>query len=86
MEDKDVDSDPEVLDFRRGLSDAQKEKLVEVGRVQPELIAEAQSRFKASGKKENQQVEEVQLPETCTVYEHKDFPGVSVSPGERYAY
>ncbi|RDW78456.1 hypothetical protein BP5796_06308 [Coleophoma crateriformis] len=80
MEDKDVDADPEVLDFGRGLSDAQKEKLVEVGRVQSELIAEAQRKFKAFGQEEVQPAEDVQLPEACTVYEHKDFPGLKLFP------
>lgn len=77
MEDAAIDADLEVLDFARGLTDVQKEKLVAVDTVSSELIDSAWRSFKSE---ENQDVvdngDSHQLPESCTIYEHKDFPGM----------
>ncbi|KAL3419186.1 alkylated DNA repair protein AlkB [Phlyctema vagabunda] len=78
MDDKDVENDLEVLDFNRGLSDEQREKLVEVGIVKSEIIAEAQAAFKEVG---DEEVAETADPvPSCIVYEHKDFPGLKLLP------
>lgn len=79
MEDADVDSDPEIIDFQRGLSDEQKRKIHPVGVIPSELIASTQRAFKSHGQAENG-TEPVSgsselLGEACTIYEHKEFPG-----------
>ncbi len=80
MEDAAIDADLEVLDFARGLTDAQKQKLVAVDTVSSELIDSAWRSFKSEG---NQDVvdngDPHKLPESCTIYEHKDFPGTILS-------
>lgn len=71
-----VDEDLIVVDFGRGLTDAQKEKLVAVATVESELIAKAQKAFKYYGRADADESSEPDtLPTPCTVYEHKDFPG-----------
>jgi alkylated DNA repair protein alkB family protein 1 len=76
MEDVAVDADLEVLDFARGLTDVQKERLVAVDTVSSELIKSAWKEFKREGKQDIVDNGDSQkLPESCTIYEHKDFPG-----------
>ncbi|KAG9231352.1 hypothetical protein BJ875DRAFT_122793 [Amylocarpus encephaloides] len=81
MTDDAVDEDLDIVDFRRGLTDEQKERIVPVAMIPCELIQEAQEAFKemtetgpviddASGQK----------PEACTVYEHQGFPGLRLLP------
>jgi alkylated DNA repair protein alkB family protein 1 len=78
MEDAAVDQDFDVLDFSRGLTDVQKEKLFVVDTVPSELIDSAWKIFKGDEKEDVASIEEsVQLPDPCTVYEHKDFPGMA---------
>jgi len=82
MDDDALRVDIEIVDFHRGLSDAQKSKIVPVAKVSSELIKLAQKAFvsedgidqcegvlptaKASGE------------DGCTIYEHKDFDGKSI--------
>lgn len=80
MEDEAVDQDLEILDFSRSLTDAQREKLVAVDTVPSELIESARNAFKACEKEEGSHNLEVPLPEACTIYEHKDFPGETRTP------
>lgn len=75
MSDAAVDQDLEVVDFRRGLSDVQKEIIVPADTVPAELIEEARKVFKSGQSGAEHESEDVQLPEACTIYEHKDFPG-----------
>jgi alkylated DNA repair protein alkB family protein 1 len=76
MSDADVDTDPEIVDFNRGLSPEQKEKLHPVGVVPSELIAQAQREFRNSTSEDDSD-----LPEPCTIYEHSGFPGrIALSP------
>jgi hypothetical protein len=79
-----VDQDLQVLDFSRGLTDAQKEKLVAVDTASSELIYSAWKAFNndgAEGVANDRDMDK--LPESCTIYEHKDFPGTT-SPTFHY--
>jgi alkylated DNA repair protein alkB family protein 1 len=76
MSDAAVDQDLEVVDFKRGLTDVQKDRIDPVDMVKSELIASAQEAFRiSSGKGEEDEVGLETEPEPCTVYEHQDFPG-----------
>lgn len=81
MDDAAVDQDLDIVDFSRGLTDAQKEKIVAVDSVSSELIASAHKAFKDYGKEAADDAEDAgTLPTPCTIYEHKDFPGLRVFP------
>ena len=76
MSDAAVDEDLEVVDFKRGLTDVQKERIVPVDIVKSDMIVSAQKAFRASsGKGEEDDVALETEPEPCTIYEHQDFPG-----------
>lgn len=75
MEDSAIENDPAILDFNRGLSEEQKENLLVVGSVASEVIVEAQKTFRVSERGAEPEEEEANVPDACTVYEHKDFPG-----------
>lgn len=76
MNDADVDNDVDIVDFKRGLSDVQKAKLVPVATVPSETIAAAGMAFKRSGQMENSDSKGLlDVPNPCTVYEHKEFNG-----------
>jgi len=75
VEDSALDQDIDVVDFRRGLTEAQKEKIVPVASVPSELINVAQKVFIAEHQGREPKARNV--PEACTVYEHKDFTGQS---------
>ena len=80
MEDAAVDADLEVLDFARDLTDEQKERLVAVDMVSSELIDSAWNAFKSEKKQDVIEYgDSHKLPESCTIYEHKDFPGMMPS-------
>ena len=74
-----MNEDLEVLDFNRGLTRAQQEKLVAVDAVPSELIDSAWKSFKGDGGKEVTNDEEsIKSPlKHCTIYEHTDFPGTT---------
>lgn len=80
MEDKAVDQDLDVLDFARGLAEAQTKKLVAIDTVSSELIDSAWKAFKNDGERivVADEEESASLPEHCTIYEHKDFPGTTL--------
>ncbi|KAN0089145.1 hypothetical protein V8E51_019405 [Hyaloscypha variabilis] len=81
MEDKAVNNDLDVLDFNRGLTPAQKEKLVAVDTVPSELIDSACKAFKGDATDEAAHDEDSSSsPEPCIIYEHKDFPGLKLLP------
>ena len=76
LDDAAVDQDLDVVDFTRGLTDEQKEKLVKIDVVPSELIEAARKAYKTYGKTDLDTVPSVEaLAAPCTVYEHKDFPG-----------
>ena len=76
MDDSAVDDNLEVVDFRRGLTGAQKEKIVTVGTVPSQLIGSAQKAFKGDGQDDHGNARASDfVPEPCTIYEHKDFDG-----------
>jgi alkylated DNA repair protein alkB family protein 1 len=78
MEDKAVNNDLDVLDFNRGLTPAQKEKLVAVDTVPSELIDSACKAFKGDAADEAAHNEDSSSsPEPCIIYGHKDFPGMT---------
>jgi len=76
LSDAAVDQDLEVVDFKRGLTDVQKGRIVPVDVVNSELIASAQKAFKISGGKGEEDKVGLEIqPEPCTIYEHQKFPG-----------
>ncbi|PBP15576.1 Clavaminate synthase-like protein [Diplocarpon rosae] len=79
MDDAAVDQDLDVVDFERGLTDAQREKLCPVDSVPSELIASARAAFTSSGQ---HTMDETLMsdPTPCTIYEHRDFPGLRIFP------
>ncbi|KAF1346865.1 hypothetical protein BDV97DRAFT_228078 [Delphinella strobiligena] len=81
----DLDVDPEVVDFSRGLSAAQQRKIHAVKTISSETIAAASRAFKFHGQGidgpvgEGEEAQELnEEPKACTVYEHDDFPGLQV--------
>lgn len=68
MSDAAVSDDLEIVDFSRGLTPEQKEKMSPVGTVPSELIAKAQKDFAGAEYDPGH-------PEACTIYEHSGFPG-----------
>lgn len=76
MSDAAVDQDLDVVDFHRGLSDAQKDRIFPADTIPSVLIEKARRAFKLGQSRDGEvENENVQLPEACTIYEHKDFPG-----------
>lgn len=76
MSDTFVDQDLDVVDFRRGLTASQKERIFPADVVPSELIQEARLALKYSGQDVGGKgVEAGEILEACTIYEHKDFPG-----------
>lgn len=70
-----MDNDFEIVDFRRGLTQAQREKIVPVDTVSSEIIDSAR---KISGVACQTPSKDSQtMPDTCAVYEHKEFDGPS---------
>lgn len=71
MSDAAVHDDLEIVDFTRGLTPEQQEKLSPVGIVPSELIAKAQKEFMNT-----EAEDEPGFPAACTIYEHSGFPGI----------
>lgn len=71
MSDAAVTDDLEIVDFTRGLTPEQQDKLTPVGIVPSELIAKAQKDFMNTGAEYNSG-----HPAACTIYEHSGFPGM----------
>jgi alkylated DNA repair protein alkB family protein 1 len=86
MDDAAIDNDLNVVDFTRGLSESQKERIVSVEEISSELITSATKAFKAQNRADGEEVkggdkDENPVPKPCTVYEDMDFPG-TLSPLE----
>ncbi|KAB8296387.1 hypothetical protein EYC80_009137 [Monilinia laxa] len=75
MSDAAVNDDLEIVDFNRGLTPEQQEKMSPVGIVPSELIAKAQKDFMNPGFEYDPV-----FPEACTIYEHSGFPGLRLFP------
>jgi len=76
MSDAAVDEDLDVVDFSRGLTAAQTEKIFPVDTVPSELIKDAWDTFKRSEQHTHEEATDpLDMPTPCTIYEHKDFPG-----------
>ncbi|KAF2801431.1 uncharacterized protein BDZ99DRAFT_577573 [Mytilinidion resinicola] len=81
MDDAAVDGDLHIIDFNRGLTEDQQMQLIAVDIIPSELIASAEKAFKNHGKTTNGDLVEAEsLPPACTVYEHKEFPGLRLFP------
>ncbi|KAF2491249.1 hypothetical protein BU16DRAFT_566161 [Lophium mytilinum] len=81
IDDAAVDGDLDIIDFNRGLTEDQKTQLIHVYTIPSELIASAEKAFKNHGKISNGDIVEAEvLPPACTVYEHKEFPGLRLFP------
>jgi alkylated DNA repair protein alkB family protein 1 len=79
MDDAAIDNDLAVVDFTRGLNGNQKERIVSVEEISSELIVSAMKAFKAQNRVDGEEVkggDENFAARPCTVYEHKDFPGM----------
>ena len=76
MDDASVDSDFEIVDFSRGLTSVQKERIFPVDAVSSELIDSARKAFDNFQKSANEEVDDTEeKADACTIYEHKDFDG-----------
>lgn len=76
MNSSDIDNDLDIVDFERGLSVIQEAKIVPVATVLSETIMSACVAFQCHD--QNADVEPrglPNLPNPCTVYEHKEFNG-----------
>jgi alkylated DNA repair protein alkB homolog 1 len=74
MDDESVDEDLSVVDFRRGLTFEQKEKIVPVDIVCSEIISSARKAFESCNG-DAASLESDHIPEACTIYGHRDFDG-----------
>jgi hypothetical protein len=80
MDDASVDSDTEIVDFKRGLTPLQKEKILAVDTVPSDLIDSARKVFQNPSQITNGEVLDSEtVPGPCTVYEHRDFDGQSLA-------
>jgi alkylated DNA repair protein alkB family protein 1 len=76
MESAAINTDPEIIDFKRGLTEEQKERIVPVETVPSELMASAAETFRRQRTSSSGEIwEPKSAPPASTVYEHKDFPG-----------
>ncbi len=71
-DDQSINQDLSIVDFGRGLTEQQKERIVAVETVPKDLIRESQRAFLSFDKDEQEIEDDVQ---ECVIYEHKDFPG-----------
>jgi hypothetical protein len=70
-----IDEDLNIVDFRRGLTEDQKRRIVPNDTVDAALIKEAGHAFVKVNGLASKEIEELR-PKSCTIYEHKDFPGI----------
>lgn len=71
-----IDLDSTIVDFKRGLDDEQRGKLKVVGRVEAKDIASSYRAFRDHGRiGTKDEVQDINEPHPCTVYEHDDLPG-----------
>ncbi|KUJ09398.1 uncharacterized protein LY89DRAFT_741111 [Mollisia scopiformis] len=79
MDDVDIDSDLEVVDFGRGLTKQQDKSIVPVDTISSELVATARDKFMSYWPSFDS-VPRDSTPKACTIYEHKDFAGLRILP------
>lgn len=70
-----IDADVNIVDFRRGLTKHQQERIVPVETVSSEVIVQAEKAFRTANG-DNRDTKDATRPPACTIYEHKDFPGI----------
>lgn len=69
-----VDTDLNIVDFRRGLTPEQTKSIVPVATITSETIIAAERAFRSTNGVDLVGGDTRILP-SCTIYEHKDFPG-----------
>lgn len=69
-----IDADINIVDFRRGLSPEQQERILPVDTVSSQVIVAAERAFRVANG-EHRAVKDT-APASCTIYEHKDFQGI----------
>ena len=70
-----------IVDFRRGLTESQRQRIVHVDTVPSELLYSARMAFNHYSQNVNSEVTASEvMPDACTVYEHKDFDGQMQPP------
>jgi alkylated DNA repair protein alkB family protein 1 len=69
-----IDADLNIVDFRRGLTPEQEKSIVLVDTVSSEIIVEAEKAFRSTNGEDPGDTKA--SPPSCTIYEHKDFPGI----------
>ncbi|KAE8454598.1 hypothetical protein EG329_000221 [Mollisiaceae sp. DMI_Dod_QoI] len=79
MDDASITKDLEVVDFGRGLTKQQQELIIPVDTVSSELIGAARDKFMNHWPSYSSAPRD-STPKSCTVYEHKDFPGLRLFP------
>ncbi|KAI9742543.1 MAG: hypothetical protein M1818_003683 [Claussenomyces sp. TS43310] len=81
---KDLESDADVVDLRRGLSAEQRTKLHPVAELSAEAITAACASLRGYDHGQGDEFEREGAravnAEPCTVYEHDDFPGLQIYP------
>lgn len=68
-----IDADVDIVDFRRGLTPEQQERIVPVDTVSAETLVAAERAFRTAHGADGA-VKDAVPP--CTIYEHKDFQGI----------
>jgi alkylated DNA repair protein alkB family protein 1 len=69
-----IDADNDIVDFRRGLTSEQQKSIVPVDTISSQVIVEAEKAFRRTNGL-NEVVGDATIPNSCTIYEHKEFPG-----------
>jgi alkylated DNA repair protein alkB family protein 1 len=69
-----IDADLDIVDFQRGLTLEQEKSIVPVDTVSSEVIIEAEKAFRSTNG-DDLGDGDTKSPPSCTIYEHKDFPG-----------
>jgi hypothetical protein len=75
IDDAALATDMNIVDFNRGLTEEQKERIIPAGTISSAVIGAAQKAF--LGQKNDEDSSTVSAPKECTIYEHKDFAGKS---------
>ncbi|KAF2434561.1 hypothetical protein EJ08DRAFT_668405 [Tothia fuscella] len=76
-----INNDPNVVDFTRGLSQEQMKVLVPVETILSDLIATAGAAFESHTNLTHRvAIEAIYSHPACTIYEHKEFPGLRLLP------
>ena len=73
---RDLDKDPDIIDFKRELSDEQKRHIKAIKEHKPEELAPAFRAFEGIQEPTNSQGSLIDSP--IFVYEHSDMPGITI--------